>query len=246
MLKKRLGAVVFIKDGLVLQSVGFTKYLPIGKPEVIIKNLDSWGADEIILLNYDAIDLNKPDYELIEKISDLNIRTPLIYGGGIKNVNDAVKCIKLGSDRVVVNQIYLNNISQISKISKVIGKESLVLSLNLNIFKKKFYIYDYLTKQKKEFNEKEFEKNCKDYISEIFLTDYLNEGKRNAFNFNLLKVKSFKNKKILAYGGINTTNQFRRLFRYQNISSVILGNCLNYRESSIFNIKKVCKYGFRK
>ena len=105
MLKKRLGAVVFIKDGLVLQSVGFTKYLPIGKPEVIIKNLDSWGADEIILLNYDAINLNKPDYELIEKISDLNIRTPLIYGGGIKNVNDAVKCIKLGSDRVVINQI---------------------------------------------------------------------------------------------------------------------------------------------
>ena len=69
---------------------------------------------------------------------------------------------------------------------------------------------------------------------------------KETFNFNLLKIKSFKNKKILAYGGINTTNQFRRLFRYQNISSVILGNCLNYRESSIFNIKKVCKYGFRK
>lgn len=246
MLKKRLGSVVFVKNGLVVQSIGFTKYLPVGKPEIVVKNLDSWGADEIILLNYDAVSLNKPDYRLIEKISDLNIRTPLIYGGGIKNVSDAVKCIKHGSDRVVVNQIYLNNISQIPKISEIIGKESLVLSLNLNIIKKKLYIYNYLTKKIREFNNKEFEENCKNYISEIFLTDYMNEGKRNAFNFNLLKNKFFKNKKILAYGGINTTNQFRRLFRYKNISSVILGNCLNYKESSIFNIKKECKYGFRK
>lgn len=246
MLKKRLGSVVFIRNGLVVQSIGFNKYLPIGKPEVVVKNLDSWGADEIILLNYDAANLNKPDYGLIEKISDLNIRTPLIYGGGIKNINDAVKCIKYGCDRVVVNQIYLNNILNISKISDVIGKESLVLSLNVNIIKKKLYIYDYLKNKKKKFNEKEFEASCKNYISEIFLTDYLNEGKRDAFNFNLLKEKFFKNKKILVYGGINTTNQFRRLFRYKNVSSVILGNCLNYKESSIFNIKKECKYGFRK
>ena len=100
--------------------------LPVGKPEIVVKNLDSWGADEIILLI--RMFLNKPDYRLIENFRS-NIRTPLIYGGGIKNVSDAVKCIKHGSDRVVVNQIYLNNISQIQNI-EIIGKESSVLSLN--------------------------------------------------------------------------------------------------------------------
>ena len=52
MLKKRLGAFVFIKNGLVVQSIGFKKYLPIGKPEVVLKNLDEWGSDEIILIRY--------------------------------------------------------------------------------------------------------------------------------------------------------------------------------------------------
>ena len=59
MLKKRLGAAVFVKDGLVVQSVGFSRYLPIGKPEVVIKNLDDWGADEIILLNQNSVKSNK-------------------------------------------------------------------------------------------------------------------------------------------------------------------------------------------
>ena len=146
----------------------------------------------------------------------------------------------------LINQIYFEDISQIKKISEMIGKESLVLSLNVNLNKKKIYIYDYLKKNQKEVNQKELENIYKDYISEIFLTDYKNEGKKKAFNFNLLKNKIFKNKKILAYGGINAIDQYRRLFRFKNVSSVILGNCLNYKESSIFNIKKECKYGFRK
>ena len=246
MLKKRLGAAVFVKDGLVVQSVGFSRYLPIGKPEVVIKNLDDWGADEIILLNQNSVKSNKPNYELIEKVSDLSIRTPLTYGGGIKDAKDAIKCIKHGADRVVINQIYLDKIDQISNISKMVGKESLVLSLNVTFNQNKLFIYNYLSKQKIKFNEEEFQENYNKYISEIFLTDYINEGKKNAFNFNLLKHKLFKNKKIISYGGINSINQLRRLFRYKNVSSVILGNFLNYKESSIFNIKKECKYGFRK
>ena len=91
---------------------------------MIIKNLDSWGDEIILLLR--LINLNKPDYELIE-ISDLNIRTPLIYGGGIKNVNES--SINL-IDRVVVNPIYQNFLKKISKLSA----KSLV-KLNLNIFK---------------------------------------------------------------------------------------------------------------
>ena len=220
--------------------------MPIGKPEVVIKNLDDWGADEIILLNQNSVKSNKPNYELIEKVSDLSIRTPLTYGGGIKDAKDAIKCIKHGADRVVINQIYLEKIDQISNISKMVGKESLVLSLNVTFNQNKLFIYNYLSKQKIKFNEEEFQENYNKYISEIFLTDYINEGKKNAFNFNLLKHKLFKNKKIISYGGINSINQLRRLFRYKNVSSVILGNFLNYKESSIFNIKKECKYGFRK
>ena len=50
MFKKRIIPIVLIKENIVVQSIKFNKYLPIGKPEAVIENLDRWGADEIIVL----------------------------------------------------------------------------------------------------------------------------------------------------------------------------------------------------
>ena len=68
MLKKRIIGVVNIKDGFAVQSFGFNKYLPLGKPECLIENLDRWGADEILL---NIMDLSSkslgPDLRLLKK-----------------------------------------------------------------------------------------------------------------------------------------------------------------------------------
>ena len=49
MVKKRLVGVITVKDGWAVQSFGYERYLPLGRPEVIAENLDRWGADEILL-----------------------------------------------------------------------------------------------------------------------------------------------------------------------------------------------------
>lgn len=43
MLKKRVAANLVVKDGIVVQSIGFKKYLPVGKPEIAIEFLNQWG-----------------------------------------------------------------------------------------------------------------------------------------------------------------------------------------------------------
>ena len=42
MLKKRLVACLLIKDNLIVQSVGFKKYFPIGKPNFSIEFIARW------------------------------------------------------------------------------------------------------------------------------------------------------------------------------------------------------------
>ena len=49
MLKKRLIGVITVLDGWAVQSFGYKKYLPLGKPKILAKNLDNWGADEILI-----------------------------------------------------------------------------------------------------------------------------------------------------------------------------------------------------
>ena len=49
MIKKRIIGTVVVKNGIAVQSFSYGKYLPLGKPEIIIKNLDRWGVDEILI-----------------------------------------------------------------------------------------------------------------------------------------------------------------------------------------------------
>ena len=52
--------------------------MPLGKPEILAKNLDIWGADEILINDIDrSIKFKKPNFSLLEKISDLKLSTQL-------------------------------------------------------------------------------------------------------------------------------------------------------------------------
>ena len=49
MVRKRIIGVVTILNSMVVQSFGYKKYLPIGRPDCVIQNLDRWGVDEIFI-----------------------------------------------------------------------------------------------------------------------------------------------------------------------------------------------------
>jgi len=149
MVKKRILAGVIVKDNQVVQSFGYRNYLPIGKPEVVVQNLDRWQADEILINVIDRSNLNKgPDLEILKKINKIDIQTPLIYGGGISKLEDAIKVIKLGADRIVLESIVEENYMELVKISQIIGSQSIVISMPLSINKNKILFYDYKKKKK--------------------------------------------------------------------------------------------------
>ena len=54
MLKKRIIATIFIRNDIVVQSIKFKKYLPVGKPEITAEAFSNWGADEIVLIDMSA------------------------------------------------------------------------------------------------------------------------------------------------------------------------------------------------
>ncbi len=148
MLRKRIIAGVIIKENQVVQSIGYRNYLPLGKPLMFVKNLDRWQADEILINVIDRSKLNKgPDLNLLKKLKNLNIHTPLIYGGGISNMEDAIQVIQLGADRILIESLAHENILELRKISNKIGSQSIIISIPLSINKdNNLVFYDYKKK----------------------------------------------------------------------------------------------------
>jgi cyclase len=239
MLKKRIIGVVNVKDNIAVQSFGFNRYLPLGKPECLIENLDRWGADEIIL---NFIDLTQkrlgPDLTLLERIANLGIKTPLVYSGGIRNIEDGKNVIQTGADRICVTSLLDENPTIVSKLSELIGLQGVIGALPIGLDEKGVFKYNYLKKKNIYFKEISEVINLS-FISELLLIDFKSEGYKNSFNKNLLTY--FKSIKVplIVFGGISDSDQIRKILRKRNISAICIGNSLNYKENKIQYLKKV-------
>tara|TARA_B100000787_G_scaffold156959_1_gene133430 strand:+ start:1450 stop:2223 length:774 start_codon:yes stop_codon:yes gene_type:complete len=244
MIKKRILAGVIVKDNQVVQSIGYRNYLPIGKPEIVVGNLDRWQADEILINVIDRSNSNKgPDLEILKKINEINIQTPLIYGGGISKLEDAIKVIKLGADRIVLESIVEENYMELVKISQIIGSQSIVISMPLSINKNKILFYDY--KKKKEIEISNFFLNAikNKLFSELLIVDYKNQGFMNGFNIEILKKFTY-DVPIILYGGISGKKNTETILADKRVSALTFGNSLNYSEHSIQKIKNFNKKNF--
>ena len=81
MLSRRLIGTVLTKENHVVQSIGFKRHLPLGKPNVTVGFLDQWGIDEIFLLDIDRSDWNSAEKLRVIRECSESCFVPLTVGG---------------------------------------------------------------------------------------------------------------------------------------------------------------------
>jgi cyclase len=238
MLKKRLIGVVTVRNGWAVQSFGYRRYLPLGKPECLVDNLDRWGADEILVQVVDASGLNRgPDFDLLERLGRLGLETPLIYAGGIRSLADGVKLVQLGADRLVVDALLHDSPSMVRDLSEQLGAQAIIASMPLTLQQGGVAWFDYRKKISKPIDSGTAELLRTGVCSEVIVTDWQNEGVTNGFDQKLIDEFTFKNMPMIAFGGISESQQMRSMLGRQEVVAVAVGNFLNYREHSIQNFK---------
>jgi imidazole glycerol-phosphate synthase subunit HisF len=239
MLKKRLVGVVTVKNGWAVQSFGYNRYLPLGKPECLVENLDRWGADEILIQVIDRSVLGSgPDFELLEKLACLGLGTPLIYGGGISSVEEGINVIQSGADRLIVDSLLHDDLSIVKGLSEQLGAQAVIASIPMNMGLHGPEWFDYRSRVKAPFGEALGETIEQGVISEVLLTDWQHEGSPEAFDTALVDLFPYKKVPLIVFGGISSTTQMKALLSYDNVVGVSVGNFLNYQEHAIQKFKE--------
>lgn len=238
MLKKRLIGVVTVKDGWAVQSFGYKRHLPLGKPEVLVQNLDRWGADEILVQCIDRSACGTgPDLEVLDKISKLGIATPLIYAGGIGSREDAVKVVSRGADRLMVDSMLIDSPEMIESIARELGTQAVIAHLCVRHGPNGLLTMDY--RKRIEHPLLQWQQPLPlEWISELMVTDWVNEGKADAFNEHLLDIASFIDKPLLCFGGLSNPEKIQRVLSHRQVVAVGVGNFLSYKEHAIQKLKK--------
>lgn len=131
MLKKRIIPCLDIKQGRVTKGIEFKNNIDIGDAVELSKYYSDNGADEIVIYDISAsADCRPPDFKNIESIAAQSF-IPICIGGGIRDFQDAARCIASGAEKISLNSIAPKKPELISEISLHFGVQAVVLSVDV-------------------------------------------------------------------------------------------------------------------
>jgi cyclase len=132
MLKKRLIAVLILRDGQVVQSVRFKHTNVIHyDPVHAVECFNKWAVDEIVMLNVSpSADSRQGFLDAVEHVSG-DCFVPLSAGGWITDADYARALLSKGADKLVVNTLLADDPDLVSALSRRFGKQCIVASMDV-------------------------------------------------------------------------------------------------------------------
>lgn len=229
MLSKRIIGSLIVKDGIVVQSLGFRRYLPVGSPEVAVEFLNQWGVDEIVVLDITASKMGEPDYSLVERLAK-KTRVPLAYGGGIRRLEAMRRLVAGGADKLVINTAVYENLGIVSEAAAVFGQQCIVVSIDVH--EGTNGVTEAITRAKSA------EENG---AGEILVRCIERDGSKRGFDPLLVEaVASAVQVPVIAAGGCGSATHAADAVA-KGAAAVAIGNMLHFTEHSIVTIKQELK-----
>lgn len=235
MLKKRLIACLLLRDGLIVQSFGFNRYLPIGRPRFSIEFVNKWDVDEILLLDISASPEGRgPNTEVLETLSRF-CYVPLTVGGGICNVDNVRSVVRAGADKVSVNAHAIVRPKLISEIADVFGSQCVVVAMDCRRGTDGSYqVYTHSGSRATGLAPELWARRCAELgAGEIFLNSIDRDGSRQGYDVDLIqRVSASVDIPVIACGGVGAFGDFAPGILQGGASAVAAANIFHHIEHS--------------
>jgi imidazole glycerol-phosphate synthase subunit HisF len=142
MLRPRLIPCLLLANNGLVKTTNFSNRKYVGDPLNAVKIFNEKNVDELIILDIDATANNQePRYQLIESLA-AECRMPLCYGGGIKNIDQALRILDLGVEKISLSSVAFSNPKIISDLAIKVGSQSIsvVIDVKENSLKKSYTV----------------------------------------------------------------------------------------------------------
>ena len=190
MLRSRVIPCLLMHNKGLVKSRQFKDYKYVGDPLNAVKIFNEKEVDELMIIDIDATSNGQePNYKLIKNIAN-ECRMPLCYGGGIKNIYQAKKIIQLGVEKIAISSGILEDFNLINELESVIGRQSIVVVLDVKrSFLGKYNVYINNGKKKlKESFESILNKLNNYGVGEIVINSIDNDGEMSGYDIDLVSL----------------------------------------------------------
>jgi len=126
----RLIPCLDVAHGRVVKGVNFVGLRDVGDPVELAKFYSDGGADELVFLDITATPEDSATMtSVVAEVADV-LEIPFTVGGGVRSVEDAIRIIESGADRVSLNSAALANPNLIGAIARRYGSQAVVVAID--------------------------------------------------------------------------------------------------------------------
>jgi cyclase len=131
MLRPRIIPCLLVHDKGLVKTVQFGNPKYVGDPINAVRIFNEKRVDELIVLDIDAaVERREPDYAMIANLA-AECRMPLCYGGGVQRLDQAVRIVKLGVEKVAISSSAIDRPQLITEMADFVGGQSVVVVLDV-------------------------------------------------------------------------------------------------------------------
>lgn len=232
MLRSRIIPCLLVHNGGLVKTVGFKDPKYVGDPINAVKIFNEKEVDELIVIDIDASVRGKePDFRLIENLAS-ECRMPLCYGGGVKTEKQAERIISLGCEKVALSSALIETPALATAISEVIGRQSVVLVLDVK--KHVFGRYSVATHNGRKNTKRdpiELAKQIESFgVGEIVINSIDNDGKMTGYDLKLAeKMREAVDVPITVLGGAGSLDDIHELIDRFKIVGAAAGSLFVFK-----------------
>jgi cyclase len=233
MLKKRVIFALLYNNGNFMLSRNF-RLQKVGNLNWLRNNYNfsqiAFSIDELIVLDVTRGERDSDRFcEHVKALTE-NCFIPITAGGGIRSGDDAVKLLRSGADKVIVNSVVLENPGVLSDISRKFGRQCIVVSVDVKMVENTATVWMDNGALKAEVDLQEwFEINRRLPFGELYLNSMDRDGTGQGYLLSLLEYlpESFAVPVIIA-GGAGNFRHLAEGLKDDRVDAVATAHLFNF------------------
>jgi imidazole glycerol-phosphate synthase subunit HisF len=255
MLKVRVIPVLFLMNGHIVRSEGFTEFKIIGNPISELARYSQWRADELIYVDITRDNeylVHRSDHKdrigsdllsIINQIAD-HASMPVTFGGRVFSLQQADALIANGADKVLVNTGAYRQPSLVAELARKYGSQAIVVGIDLRrgADGSVSMIVDQ-GRQVTQDDPVDYARRIEaEGAGEILVNSIDRDGSGRGYDIaGIRAIADAVRIPVVACGGVGRFEHFGTAIRDGHASAVAAGNIFHFTENAYPNAKRSLK-----
>ncbi len=240
MLTKRIIPCLDVKDGRTVKGTQFVNLRDAGDSVELASRYSDEGADELVLLDISASqEERKTFHKVVEDVAKA-IQIPFTVGGGVSTVEDVMRVLDAGADKVSLNTAIVTNPYLLDAAAAKVGSQSIVAAIDAKRHEDSWLVYVKGGTVPTHLDAIWWAKEAVDRgAGELLVTSMDRDGTKEGYDIELLNtISRTVTVPVIASGGAGELVHLKDAIVDGKADAVLAASIFHFKEITLADIKQ--------